>query len=262
MLRRTSARHVAPAVLVGLCAFGLADCGSAKPTTGPSPSPSPSIVHLYPAYGVDPSVLCARPRIKIVYFVPRGEEAEALPTWKAEAARRFGEIRAFFGREFAGQVDIRFDIAPQIVVGRKARYTQSDDVTAEVESALFSPGGRAYDPAFAAGGAGEYVVRMIYYLNLADGKPAELPGGGAYPLWKIAMNPAFWLDPEGEDAAEGGTVNSAHEFGHLLGMPHPWEMNPPQADSPGNLMGYTTAGFTLAECHIADDVKLAMGMHR
>ena len=128
-------------------------------------------------------------------------------------------IKEFFEREFTSQVSLRFDVAPQYVVGRESTYAYASDVDAEIQDALFSPGGRNYDPAFAAEDAREYTVRMIYYLNLANGDPVSLPGGGAWPTLRFAINPAFWLDSSEEGGEEYGTVGSAHEFGHLLGMP-------------------------------------------
>src|SRR5215510_10851815 len=97
---------------------------------------------------------------------------------------------------------------------------------------------------------------MIYYLNRLDGQPTDLPGGGAYPWLRIAMNPAFWLDEVEVD----GPGSSAHEMGHLLGIPHPWEMSPPHPDEPGNVMGYTSSGLNLMQRFLLEDVKRAMGM--
>jgi hypothetical protein len=253
---RRGAGRLARALVMGLGALSLANCGSDDSTT--DPDLSSSTLHVYPAYGLTSGVSCSRTRIKVVYFVPRGEEAYASATWRADAASRYAEIKAFFEREFARQIRVRFDVAPRYVVGQQSRYTYASELFPEIRSSVFSPGGSYYDAAFAAEQADEYTVRMIYYLNRGDGALVALPGGGAWVTAKMAIVPAFWLEP----TELSGGVNSAHEFGHLLGMPHPWEMQPPQGDALGNLMGYNTGGLALTQCHIPVDVKEAMGMHK
>jgi len=71
--------------------------------------------------------------------------------------------------------------------------------------------------------------------------------------------PAFQLE-DGMISGERqqGLIVSAHEFAHLLGIPHPWEMDPPVEDQPWNLMGYQAHGL-LMDTRIDARVKEAMG---
>jgi hypothetical protein len=79
-------------------------------------------------------------------------------------------------------------------------------------------------------------------------------------MLSTAFLPAFELeDGMITGPSEMGLLVSAHEFAHLLGVPHPWEMDPAVADSPDNLMGYQAHGL-LSDTHILDQVKTEMGL--
>ena len=221
-----------------------------------SPEDSPVVdIHLYPAYGLSPAISCSQTRIKIIYFVPKGQEANIYPGWRAAAETAFTQIQAFFQQEFRGHIQIRFDILQDYVAGQQTEYPQETVANQEIQNAVFTPGGAYYDPIFASESPSEYTVKMVYYVNGAGGNYVEIPSG-AYPWYKYAYNPWFWL----EELENFGTVNSAHEFGHLLGIPHPWEMDPPHSDEPGNLMGYSNSGLTLMQCFILAEVKRMMGL--
>ena len=231
----------------------LPGCGN---STSPSPPVGPAVpIHLYPAFGLDPAILCSRTRIKVIYFVPQGQESVIYPGWRAAAQVVFDRVATFFAREFEGHLKIEFDILGAVVIGERAEYPNEAETSAEIQGAVFAPGGAYYDPGFAMEHAGEYTVRMVYYVNGAGGTSVVVPSG-AYPWSRSAYNPWFWL----ENPDTYGTVNSAHEFGHLLGMPHPWEMDPPHPGGPGDIMDYLNSGLTLMQCFVGNEVKRRMGL--
>jgi len=76
-----------------------------------------------------------------------------------------------------------------------------------------------------------------------------------------SVNPWFWLDPDALCTVTtkygtncSGYLNSAHEFGHSLGLAHPWDMDinkdskgnvidPNFHNDPGNIISYANAGL-------------------
>jgi len=242
-------------VLLLACAGAVALPGCGSPTS-PKPPDEPTVsIHLYPAYGLDPSILCSRSRIKVIYFVPKGQEAGIYAGWQAAAQDTFGQVKMFFEREFEGHLRIETDILDTIVFGEESEYPNEIDATNEIETAVFHNSGAYYDAGFAMEYPGEYAVRMVFFVNGAEGNFVEMPGG-AYSWNRYAYNPWFWL----EEPLMDGIVGSAHEFGHLLGMPHPWEMDPPYPRTPGDIMSYETEGYTLMQCFVMDEMKRRMGL--
>lgn len=242
-------------VLLLACAGAAAVYGCSSSTAPSPPSDSRVSIRLYPAYGLDPAIVCSRTRIKVIYFVPRGQESAVYAGWQAGAQAVFGGVAAFFRREFDGHLEIEFDILGTAVSGAQTEYPNESEMHDEIQDAVFTPAGAYYDPGFAMERPGEYTVRMIYYVNGAGGQHVDVPSA-AYPWSRTAYNPWFWL----EEVDSYGSVNSAHEFGHLLGMPHPWEMNPPHDAGPGDIMGYSTSGFTLMQCFVLEEMKRRMGL--
>ena len=166
----------------------LAGCKS--PT---SPEDLPVVdIHLYPAYGLSPAISCSQTRIKVIYFVPKGQESNIYPGWRVGAETAFTQIQAFFQKEFRGHVQIRFDILKDYVAGQQTEYPQVADANQEIQNAVFTPGGDYYDPIFASESSSEYTVKMVYYVNGAGGNHVEIPSG-AYVWNKYAYNPWFWL---------------------------------------------------------------------
>lgn len=108
---------------------------------------------------------------------------------------------------------------------------------------------------------------MVYLVRDPEFK-LNVKGGslGGVASIQAATQYEFWLNKEAVSENDlYGITGSAHEFGHALGIPHPWELpenvnqDPNWGNVQGDLMGYAKSN-NLDNLYIRDDVKKAMGL--
>lgn len=217
-------------------------------------------IHAYPAYGLDPTTLIGETHITAVYFVPKDQVPGQYADWQENLTATMEAIKGYMAREFQNRLTISYAVHPTVLVGNHAltNYGELDgakvSLRQEVEEKIGWSEIKNRERA-----TGRFPVLLIYYhTGFEDRYQApDVRLGGAYALLQTALLPAFHLTHEMIIGShQAGLITSGHEFSHLLGIPHPWEMG--LEDSPGNLMGYQAHG-QLIDTHIADQVKEAMG---
>lgn len=217
-------------------------------------------IHLYPYYGADPSTNINNLHIIGIIFRPKDIPPIAKPEWPKNMEKIFQEIQAFYEREFGRNIDITYQVVSETYIGDKniEEYYPSDlaiELNTKKKEFLKS---------------NTHNIFMIYLIGDPEFKK-NIKGGdlGGLPAYNAASQGAFWLDDEALSPKDPYGINgSAHEFGHALGIPHPWELlvnsgkdkQTVNTDSRGDLMGYNNYGFQLKDMHIREDVKKEMGL--
>lgn len=191
----------------------------------------------------NPNVSLEKIKILGVYFVPK-EERE-LQIWREDMQAVLSEVQDFYTGEFLGNSEIRLIIGPQ-VNGRKKfnEYQTQQEIEDEIRDRVLDASGDLYDPKVAGTLPGEFQSVMIYFESFVNREGAPIQSFGGWDGW--AMQGAFWLDKEARTTYQYGPVNSAHEFGHTLNIPHPWDdfdinlrQDPNYGNIEGNVMGYS-----------------------
>lgn len=217
-------------------------------------------IHLFPYYGANPAISIDNLYIIGIIFKPRNIPDVSKPEWPKNMEKIFQEIKIFYEREFGGNINITYQVVSEIYTGDKniEEYYPSD-LAQELNTnkkELFK--------------SNSYSVFMIYLVGDPEFKK-NIKGGdlGGLPAYNAASQGAFWLDNEALSPKDPYGINgSAHEFGHALGIPHPWELlvnsgkdkQTVNADSRGDLMGYNNYGLQLKDMYIREDVKREMGL--
>lgn len=171
--------------------------------------------------------------IQGVYFVAKNQITGIKTYWKDNMLDIFTQIKNFYEGQFINKIQININ-TPIIVYGDR-NIEEYDQSTIEQEARQKVQLDTAND----------FTVLMLYPIQGEDDKHVvgNFGGGGESGNSSSAMNSWFWLDPKflGTVTAKGGSVDytgylgSAHEFGHSLGIPHPWEEEI-NKDSKGNII--------------------------
>lgn len=209
--------------------------------------------------------------IQGVYFVAKNQTVGVKPYWKDNMLDIFTQIKNFYEGQFINKIQINIG-TPIIVYGDKniEEYDQSI-IELEVRQKV------QLDT------ANNFTVLMFYPVQGEENKRVigDFGGGGESGNSSSAMNSWFWLNQEflGTIATKFGTdysgyLGSAHEFGHSLGIPHPWEeevnkdskgsMTDPNYgnDEVGSLMSYSgQKGPLIPNSFIRAQVKQQMIAH-
>lgn len=170
--------------------------------------------------------------IQGVYFVAKNQVTGIKSYWQSSMLDIFMQIKNFYEGQFNNKTNITIS-TPIIIYGDK-NIEEYDQFAIE----------REIRQKVQINSTNNFVVLMFYPIQGENDKRATgLYGGG--PIVEnssSAMNSWFWLDPEslGTVTTKVGTdysgyIGSAHEFGHALSIPHPWdeEVN---KDSKGNVL--------------------------
>lgn len=155
-----------------------------------------------------------------IYFVAKDQTSKMQDNWKNNITDIFDHIKPFFESEFDNKINISVK-EPMLVYGDNniSSYV-GFDMSQEVIRKL----GIKLSP--------EYFTSLTIYYD----SPLGAYGGGG--RWEsnselngsVTLNPTFWLDESAlcsttrPNAACYGYISSGHEFGHAIGMSHPWEI--------------------------------------
>lgn len=231
------------------------------PNTPRSPSPSFSVaknIHPYPAYGVNPSLSLNKIKIISLIFIPKDVSIQPKTEWYSNMEYIDNKIKEFFQREFQNNVGVSSTIVSTPITGIKniGEYTSYDIALEVLQNTSQLSDSNLYN------------TRLIYLVrDLANNK--NLNGNmGSYPTIAISLQGEFWLDNNAvrTETNAYGLMGSAHEFAHLLGIPHPWELpantlhDPNYGNVPGDLMSYSNNDVRFDNLYLRDDVKSAMGL--
>ncbi len=184
--------------------------------------------------------------LKGIYFVAKDQTSEIVANWQTNMKDIFQKTKNFYESQFDNKIQITAE-EPRIVYGDKniGDYASAWAVEQEVINKL------------QIGLSNNYFLALTIYYNSPSG---SYSGGGTWGSVEdngsITANPAFWLQSSslctvttkyGTDCF--GYINSGHEFGHSLGMAHPWDMDI-NKDSGGNIIDpsfhYTDSGNIMA----------------
>lgn len=216
------------------------------------------IIHLYPYYGVNPKQSINNLNIIGIMFRPKNIDTTVKPEWTTNMDKIFGEIKQFFEQQFRNYVSISYQVVDDAFTGEKNIEDYYPwELAVEVKNkrqSLFK--------------SGAYNVFMIYLIR--DSKfEKNVKGGtlGGLANYQAATQYEFWLDYDALNPKEPyGIKASAHEFGHALGIPHPWDLpvntgkDKNSVNLRGDLMGDNYSGLQLKDLYIRDDVKKEMGL--
>lgn len=230
---------------------------SSTPTLLPTLT-STKLIHLYPAYGADPTVGINKIHTIYLLFEAKDINTSIKEEWYTNMNLIAQKLKKFYEKQFLNNIEITYKIVSQPVTGNKnledySPYSLVQEVRDSTTSLVVN---------------GAYNVWMVYVVRDPEFKKNVQGGnlGGVVTLQAATMG-EFWLDNEAVITKNAyGFTGSAHEFGHALGIPHPWELpanvnqDPNFGNVPGDLMGYSSGNITLDSLYIRDDVKKTMGL--
>jgi hypothetical protein len=256
-------------------AFYLAKKSSGPTATNPvvqqeaQPSSSPTLntppittrtIHGYPLdlYGFDKTKSINKTHIISFLFIPKNISTTPKPEWFENMKKTNNGIKFLFEREFENNIEITYTVVSNEVhgVNNIEEYTPWS----------LAKEGRELTEKYAKEGYSNiwmlYLVRdNEYKQNLKGGSL-----GGAADL-QSATQFEYWLDNDAVNSSDPfGIKGSAHEFGHALGMPHPWELpgnkTGGKSDNSyrGDVMGYVNNGLKIDQLFVDSEMKKAMGL--
>lgn len=223
------------------------------PTATPTLEPIAREITLYN----NPSVQINHLSLGGVYMVAKTKEESIFPDWQENLEKTLQELKRFYEREFPG-IDVETYVFPKVIIGDKlpGEYRNADFLP-EIFSKEKLLQEWHSDPS-------RYKILLVYIDFI---KGANEGGYGPSVEGRYTINPAFWLENRaiyGKDPY--GLIGSAHELGHTLGIPHPWEMpantqnDPNFGNVPGDIMNYSNNSLTLDQVYFSPLVKRQMGL--
>jgi len=168
--------------------------------------------------------------LKGIYFVPQDEQSYIKSYWQSSMQNIFTQIKSFYEQQFSNKIQITID-SPVIVYGDKnIEEYDVGSIDQEVKAKVKSSFGNDY-----------FFDYMVFVIHGTDGNGKNYQGNlGSF--FGIGTQGAFLLNPDdlGTVTTKYGTdysgyLTPAHEFGHTLGIPHPWEEEI-NKDSNGNII--------------------------
>lgn len=225
-------------------------------TSIPTPKTGKKNIHLYPFYGADPNISINKLNIIGVMFVPKNITSQIKPEWLTNMEKIFARIKKFYETQFENNIEITYQVITIPIKGEEdiENYYPNTLVQEIEQNNQNLVKGNTHN------------VWMVYLVRDSD-KKLNLKGGNLGGLARLNASTQyeFWLDNEGTFADSYGITGSAHEFGHALGIPHPWDLpininhDPNFGNVPGDIMGYSSYK-DLDKNYIRDDIKKEMGL--
>ena len=206
--------------------------------------------------GADRSVSINDIHVIGVMFSPTDGSKIVKSYWPSNMESIFSELEEFYEGQFPGSLEINFTVIDSLVNGDQNAISYTPhSMTAE---AIQKTGKYAKQ--------GKHNIWMIYFVR-DENLSINLQRGslGGIVEQNAATQFEFWLDNDAVGKTGYGTIGSLHEFGHALGIPHPWELpanTTGEADFgnvPGDIMGYNNDGVSVDDMYLRDDVKAEMG---
>ena len=209
---------------------------------------------------------------KGVYFIAKDKIPDIQPYWSESMVDVLGQIKNFYEGQFSQKINVTID-APILVYGKKniSEYDYSS-ISEEVYSTISNT----------FPNDGHFIDIQIFLLE-PNGIIPENGGtfyNGLVMVNDVSMsvNPSSWLNSDmlGTVTTKYGTnyqgyLGSAHEFGHSLYIPHPWEESINKDlngniinqnygnDEIGSIMSYTgQKGPLMTYSFIRDQIKEKM----
>lgn len=234
---------------------------SQSPSSTPTPTQNPTNtanknIHLYPYYGADSNISINKLNIIGVLFIPKNITTQIKPEWVTNMDTIFAMIKNFYQTQFKNQIEITYQVNSTGIIGEKdieAYYPW--DIAKEIEDK---------NPSLLK--SGFHNVWMIYLVR-GQQLSLNVKGGnlGGLANFNAATQYESWLNNEAIITNTYGITGSAHEFGHALGIPHPWELptnvnhDPNFGNVQGDIMGYSPYK-DLNQNYLREDVKNTMGL--
>ena len=226
-------------------------------TLSPTMAVNKKTIHLAPFYGVDASISINKLNIIGVMFVPKNITKQIKPEWSYNMDKIFARIKKFYEAQFEGNIEITYQVNSAPIKGEEnIEDYYPEDFVEEIENKnqnLLK--------------SNTHNVWMIYLVEDPNFKLLVKGGGNLGGLARLnaSTQGEFWLDNDAAITGTYGITGSAHEFGHALGIPHPWDLSininhdPNFGNVPGDIMGYSPYP-DLDKNYIRDDIKKVMGL--
>lgn len=214
-------------------------------------------IYLYPFYGANPSISINKLNIIGVIVIPKNISTQIKPEWLINIDKIFAKIKNFYQTQFENNIEITYQVISDPIRGdNNIEDYYPQDIVQEIENKnqnLIK--------------SGSHNVWMVYLVEDPNFKLLVKGGGnlGGLASLNASIQGSFWLDNEAVVSYTYGITGSAHEFGHALGLPHPWELpinvnhDPNFGNVQGDIMGYSI-NKDLDKNFIRDDYKREIGL--
>lgn len=206
------------------------------PNPTPTPNPTPPLqtckVYAYQDkfinYGTHPCI--DKIVLKGIYFVAKDEQNYIKSYWQSSMQDIFTQTKNFYEQQFSNKIQITIDTSTIVYGDKNIEQYDVGSIDQEVKAKIKSNYGTDY-----------FFDYMVFVIHGTDGNGKNYQGNLG-SLFGIGTQGAFLLNPDalGTVTTKYGTdysgyLTPAHEFGHTLGIPHPWEEEI-NKDSNGNII--------------------------
>lgn len=229
-------------------------------TTSQNPSPTEILpTYKYHLYG-NPHVDISKVKIIGVFLKANDQNETIKDEWSNNIEDSLSRIVNFYSKQFDGKIQFKTAVSKDLIISNKAKNEDSLSNIAKVVK----------EKTINLQEDGYHNTWIVFHLNSSD-TPYGAHGSDYY---STAVDSARYLDNPSQVVNNGVlspgnpdniAIHPAHEFGHVLGLPHPWEL--PENTShdsnfgnvPEDIMSYTRAYLSLDQMYVRDDMKKEMG---